>query len=221
VKFASGFATVREELDWSRARQKEQLLSFKLTDDVPEFVVALPADQKELSLSDFVWNAAEAKELELSRKVVAYNERVWKELEHAKPAVGVPDAVEREQVRLTNSYRLLFGRCALAWNPKLQTSAQWHCDSMSKTGNFGHEEEGDPARRTPFDRMKLAGYTAGGGENCAQGASDAKDAHTGWCHSSGHHRTLLMKEVREMATAVTGTYWTQNFGAGAEFLKSL
>lgn len=221
VKFASGFATVREELDWNLARQKEQKLKFKLSDSVPEFVAVMPTDIKEITLAEFAWNAADAAEIAYSHKVVAYNERLWHELEHAKPAPDVPDAGERDQVRITNAYRILLGRRALAWNPKLQASAQGHSDYMSKTGILGHFEEGDEARKTPGDRMKLAGYRLGVGENCSEGRDDAKGAHEGWCGSSGHHRDLLMEDHREMASAVAGRFWTQNFGMGKEFVAKL
>jgi len=119
-------------------------------------------------------------------------------------------------VRVTNRYRALLGRRALAWNPKIQAAAQGHADYMSLTGNFGHFEP-DPARHGPAERLKLAGYPGGGSENCHMGDSGAEGAHLGWTHSSGHHRNLLIESHREMASGIAGPYWCQNFGAGREF----
>ena len=72
-------------------------------------------------------------------------------------------------------------------------------------------------RRSPVDRLRLAGYMGGGSENCSLGDSGAEGAHVGWLHSSGHHRNILFATHREMASAVAGIYWTQNFGGGHEF----
>lgn len=123
---------------------------------------------------------------------------------------------EAEQVEITNEYRRMLGRRVLAWNPKIQDAAQGHSDYMSLTGDFGHFEK-DPARKGPVERLKLAGYTFGGGENCAMGGFGPEGAHSGWTQSSGHHRNLLGPKHREMASAISGPYWTQNFGSGQEY----
>jgi uncharacterized protein YkwD len=133
----------------------------------------------------------------------------------------VPSVAEQEQVRITNRYRRLMGRRAVAWNPRIQVAAQGHSEYMANTGDFGHFEQGDPTRRSPFDRMKLAGYPRGVSENCAMVGGDPQAAHDGWLHSSGHHRNILMAAHREMASANASNYWTQNFGADTSFQKEL
>ena len=59
--------------------------------------------------------------------------------------------------------------------------------------------EKDPARKTPAIALKLAGYTAGGSENCHMRHAGADGAHSGWTQSSGHHRNFLGAD-REMAS---------------------
>ncbi|MHC4847708.1 MAG: CAP domain-containing protein [Planctomycetota bacterium] len=82
---------------------------------------------------------------------------------------------------------------------------------MSRRGYFGHFST-TPGRRTPYDRMRLAGYQYGASENCVMGTSDPKSAHERWCHSSGHHRNLLTAAWTEMGTGHYGSLMTQNFG---------
>jgi uncharacterized protein YkwD len=155
--------------------------------------------------------------------VLAYNESHWTALDSDKEvdAALFPNVAEREQVRITNRYRMLMGRRAVAWNPRVQVAAQGHSEYMANTGDFGHFEQGDPKRHSPFDRMKLAGYPKGASENCAMIGGDPQGAHDGWLHSSGHHRNILMSGHREMASASASNYWTQNFGSDTAFQKEL
>ena len=83
------------------------------------------------------------------------------------------------------------------------------------------ECDDDPERRTPMDRMRKEGYTKGAGENCMRGGGGPEAAHNGWCHSSGHHRNLLYEGHTEMGTALSGSYWVQNFGGGEPYTGNL
>ena len=105
-------------------------------------------------------------------------------------------------------------------NKGIQAAARDHSDYMSRTGDFGHFEP-DPERKTPGDRMRRRGYFWGASENCHMGGGDPMGAHIGWLHSSGHHRNILMEGHREMASGLSGPYWTQNFGAGRDFEAEL
>ncbi|HUR28198.1 MAG TPA: CAP domain-containing protein, partial [Planctomycetota bacterium] len=169
----------------------------------------------------FAWDAQERAALGESERIEARNERLWAALEHAETSDSVPNSDEQRQVRITNAYRRMLGRRALAWNPRLEAAAQGHSDHMANTGDFAHEEQGDPARSTPTDRAKLAGYPSGASENISMGRGDPQSAHEGWTHSSGHHRNLLMQSHREMASAIASSYWTQNFGTDASFQSDL
>jgi hypothetical protein len=224
VELPKAFRAALEELAWCRDRCGERDIAFALPERVPAWVLDLPRDAESLALADFAWNADEAGRIAYSRKVVERNERLWSELDAAKAkdqdALAAPDRAEREQVRITNAYRTMMGRRALAWNPRIQRAAQGHSDYMSRTGDFGHFED-DPARRTPFDRMRLEGYLRGVSENCAMVGGDPEAAHDGWLHSSGHHRNILMDGHREMASAIASLYWTQNFGSDTAFTGEL
>lgn len=210
-------ADVREALDelsWNRAVRPLAKERPALPAEVPAWVEGLDPAAKKVDLATFAWDAKERSALELDRALLELNAKRVKE-KAAKPAAAV-NSEEAKQVEITNEYRRMLGRRVLAWNPKIQDAAQGHSDYMSLTGDFGHFEK-DPARKGPVERLKLAGYTFGGGENCAMGGFGPEGAHSGWTQSSGHHRNLLGPKHREMASAISGPYWTQNFGAGNEY----
>ena len=211
-----------EELNWCRATAKRVGAQLSLPPTLPEWVFHIDLDAKSIDLHHFALTASERDRFERDAKVAAYNERLWAQFEaEAEVAEQVADADEREQVQVTNEYRRMFGRRALAWNPLLQEATQMHSDYMSRTGDFGHYEAGDAARRTPFDRMQLVGYTQGASENCSMGRSGPVDAHLGWLQSSGHHRNILTPSHQEMASGLSGVYWTQNYGTGTSFTSEL
>jgi FHA domain len=126
--------------------------------------------------------------------------------------------VEREQVRVTNLYRIMFGRQPVRIAPKLVLSSRGHCEEMSRLGYFGHFSP-TPGRKTPWERMKLQGYDHGVSENCIQGQTNPMGAHIGWCHSSGHHRNILMPPWTEMGTGHYGSLMTQNYGQAPKWSK--
>jgi hypothetical protein len=141
------------------------------------------------------------------------------EVMEANPTVeGDITEVEREQVRVTNLYRIMFGRWPVRLAPKLVLSSRGHCEEMSKLGYFGHFSP-TPGRKAPWDRMKLQGYDYGVSENCIQGQTSPKGAHDGWCHSSGHHRNILMAPWTEMGTGHYGSLMTQNYGQAPKWSK--
>jgi hypothetical protein len=90
---------------------------------------------------------------------------------------------------------------------------------MSRLGYFGHFSP-TPGRKTPYDRMRLQGYVYGASENCVAGTTDPRSAHQRWCHSSGHHRNILMPPWTEMGTGAHGSLMTQNFGQAPKWSRS-
>lgn len=164
------------------------------------------AAPSELTVQNFYATRAEQALHAWNRELMAAN---------AKVKAGVSDA-EREQVRITNEYRRMMGhRRALRLHEKLVAAARGHSDDMSKLGFFDHFSPVE-GKKTPMDRMLLAGYpNTPCSENINSGAGDPQSAHDGWCHSSGHHRNLLMKDWSEMGSGQSGRYWTQNFGFAA------
>lgn len=158
-----------------------------------------------IGIADFCRTPAERAELEEWRHIVAYNEIVQK-------LVG---SSAREQLQVTNEYRAMFRHRPLALCLSISKASQGHAEEMSQLGYFAHMSP-TPGRRTPFDRMKLAGYDFGVSENIALNDS-APGAHNAWCHSSGHHRNLLNAHHREFGIGVDGRNWVQNFGSGTTY----
>ena len=220
VKLGEGLRQQLANLAWTRACARDAMLDLPAFPIETKFVLSLPAGD-EVGLPEFAWDATERAAIDQSVRIEARNERLWFALERSKPADDVPGEDERRQVRITNAYRRMLGRSALAWNPKIEAAAQGHSNYMANSGNFGHFEKGDPTRLSPMDRMRAVGYTVGVSENISMGRSDPQSAHEGWTHSSGHHRNLLMPDHREMASAIAANYWTQNFGMDSSFLADL
>jgi uncharacterized protein YkwD len=217
------FRAALSEIAWLEAfardpAQKQLELVFALPPEVPAWIEGIDRDADSVDVKTFAWDVKERAQLVHDGQVEAFNARAWTMPQ--SDAACVAHSEEQKQVLVTNEYRRMFGRFVLAWNPKIEAGARGHSDYMANTGDFGHFEK-DPARKTPADRLHLAGYTAGGSENVSMGDSGAEGAHVGWIHSSGHHRNILMPGHREMAAAITSVYWTQNFGGGREFEKDL
>jgi uncharacterized protein YkwD len=222
VKLSSSFRENLEELSWCRARSAEVGLAPALPAELPGWVLLAPPEAKSLDLHEFCWTEGEARQLASDRAVLAYNQVRWdKKSQKDFGEEELAGAEEQLQVQITNEYRRMFGRRALAWNRRLQAAAHGHSSYMAKTGNFGHYEDGDEARKSPFDRMRLVGYNYGVSENCHMGGGSPQGAHEGWCKSSGHHRNILMPGHTEMASAVDGRYWTQNYGTDKEFQSEI
>jgi uncharacterized protein YkwD len=222
VKLASSFREDVEELLWCRERGAELEIFLDLGEDIPAWVLLVPPGEKSIDLHGFAWDEDEARRLANDRAVLAFNVENWRDdaLEELAEE-EFANSEEVRQVEITNEYRRMFGRKVLAWNPKLQASSDGHSDYMAKTGDFGHYEEGDEERHTPFDRMRLVGYNFGISENCHMGGGSPQGAHESWCKSSGHHRNILMAGHTEMASAVNGRYWTQNYGTDKEFRSEI
>jgi len=222
VKLSSSLREALDELRWCQARVEDEPYFLHLPEELPTWVLLLPLEAKTIGLHEFAWDAEEQQHLANDQAVLAYNAGLWaEEAQDALEDEQVAASEEQLQVRITNAYRRMFGRRVLAWNPRLQESSDGHSAYMARTGHFGHYEEGDEERRTPFDRMRLAGYNYGVSENCHRGGGSAQGAHEGWCKSSGHHRNLLSAGHTEMASAVDSGYWTQNFGTDKDYRSEI
>jgi len=219
-------AKVLVELTWLRRRAWHVDDRLPLPASLPSWLEGLPHDQGEVTVANFGWSLDEARQLARDRAVAVRNDSAWASSDDSKAspsrngtqgaAVAPPSRVERDQVLLTNAYRALMGRSALAWHGSLHSAARGHSEYMNTTGLFGHDEV-HAATRTPFDRMCAVGYVRGISENCHKGSGDAEGPHRGWMRSSGHHRNLLSTGHKEMASGVAGGYWTQNFGLDTAF----
>ena len=151
------------------------------------------------------------------RQLLGYSARV---MDHNRQLQSEASKTERQQVLVTNEYRLMMGSRAVMLNPNLLEAARGHSRDMVLKGYFAHEAP-DPERRTPRLRVLLAGYKGECSENICRGTSSPVKAHDRWIHSSGHHRNLLRPHWYELGSGNVGSYWTQNFGSRGKSLDKL
>jgi len=211
--------TLLQELEWLRGLPRDDYFRPLWPADFPTWLGALDPRHASVNLRNFAWNLNERQRHRRAAAIRTRNEALWAAATDATDP-GTPDAEECEQVRATNEYRAMFGVMPYAWNRQLQLAAQGHSDYMARTGHFGHFED-SIERRTHVDRFKQAGYPQGGSENCHFGRVGARAAHAAWVSSSGHHRNILNGLYREMASAYSDIYWTQNFGTDSSFEDEL
>jgi uncharacterized protein YkwD len=107
-----------------------------------------------------------------------------------KPKPPVPNGSKEAQVlQLTNRERAKAGCGPLRTNSALTRAADAHATDMVVHHYFDHTSQDG---RSPFDRMKSAGFTGGSmAENIAVGYSSAAAIVEGWMNSEGHRRNIL------------------------------
>lgn len=154
------------------------------------------------------------------KALISLNREVMESNEKFPSGEGHTDADGREQVRITNEYRIMFGRVALKLNDKLFWGAKHHsrwCVEQNG-GQIAHDSPGGPRGNNPGERMRYEGYTAGGGENIHMNSAGptAASSHSAWCSSSGHHRNILHPAWRVLGSGKFGHIWTQKFGGKDE-----
>lgn len=216
VKLKAAFRTALDDLLWTYGKVRELDSTAKLPEGLPSWIRGVDPSAEVVGIDTFAWSAEEAEALATDRRILRYNELVAAQVQQAKEGVEDderPAAIEVDQVRVTNDYRRLLGHPVLAWDRRIQKAVRWHCDYMDRRGTLTHFQEDVPGMRTPGERMRKAGYERGNAENVAGGQSGPEDVHRSWSHSPGHHRNLLARGHRAMATGKSGRYWTQNFGA--------
>lgn len=199
VRVPSSLRVDLERLDWAAGVSERLGRNEAAKLARVDWARALPSGEM-VSVVDYCRTTAEREELVTWARVEAYNTIVGKQM----------TAAQRDLLRLTNDYRAMFRHRPLAGVPTLGVAAQGHADEMSRLGYFSHTSP-TPGRRSPFDRMQLAGYAGGASENIAlvDGAQGAIEA---WRRSSGHHRNMLAAGHTELGCGGNGRYWVQNFG---------
>ena len=96
---------------------------------------------------------------------------------------------EAQVLQLTNNERAKAGCGPLRTNSALTKAADLHATDMVVHHYFDHNSQDG---RSPFDRMKAAGFKGGSmAENIAVGYSTAAAVVDGWMHSEGHRRNIL------------------------------
>lgn len=131
---------------------------------------------------------------------------------------GASSSSEEAQVlALTNAERAKNGCGPLAANSTLAAVARAHSKDMATNRFFDHNSQDG---RTPFDRMKAAGYSYSmAAENIAAGQQNPSAVVTAWMNSAGHRANILNCKLTQLGVGVYrlsgspyGVYWTQDFG---------
>jgi uncharacterized protein YkwD len=140
------------------------------------------------------------------------------------PEHGVkPTALEAQQARITNDYRMLMGRAALPFDTRLVHSARAHSEEMVRLNYFAH---GSPvaAHDTLEKRFALEGlHPLALGENIAYGSGSygtPEGTQDLFYHSAGHHQNLLRRgwthfgigrALKNDPTYGAEGWWTQDY----------
>lgn len=179
--------------------------------DTLDGLLHLPSGADGVTVKNFAASADERARIDESLAWIKMNEA----------DVGITTKNELDEIRITNEYRMMMGRHALRVHPLLVKSARGHSQDMSRLGFFAHENPFEEAKRTPWDRMKLAGFIGGGGSENLAVSGGPSSAHNSWLHSSGHHRNLLSGGWRVFGVGNDGSNWTQNFASSADDMNQL
>lgn len=122
-------------------------------------------------------------------------------------------AAEDEVVRLTNLERQKAGCAPLRVDERLRQAARAHSDDMAAKGYFDHTSADG---RSPWDRIKAAGYQQPGAENIARGQRTPAAVVEAWMNSPGHRANILNCRLKAIGVGVNlgagGPWWTQDFG---------
>lgn len=132
----------------------------------------------------------------------------------ADPVVPTSGRFAAQVLALTNSARREAGCKPLAENAKLAAAAQAHSEDMAEKDYFAHDSRDG---RSPFDRIKDAGYSFGAAaENIAMGQQTPAAVMDAWMDSSGHRANILNCTYTQLgvgyAAGSGSPYWTQDFG---------
>ena len=126
------------------------------------------------------------------------------------------DPEEYANVVATNEYRRTLLLKPFEIDERVVVAARGHSQEMKDLGYFGHDSPTDKLR-TPSDRVRVAGYGGGAGENCYAGGGGGRGAFEGWYHSPGHHRGMVSGGPHlGVGADTTHSLWTQNF-AGTDW----
>lgn len=106
----------------------------------------------------------------------------------------------------------------LEMHPILRQTARGHAEDMAQNDYFDHDSLDG---RSPFDRMKAAGYTySKAGENIAAGSPTAEATMQQWMNSPGHCQNIMDGGFVHIGVGYAhsdthqyGHLWVQNFGA--------
>jgi len=132
-----------------------------------------------------------------------------------KQSTQTSNGAVRQILQLVNQERVKAGLSPLTLNPKLTSAAQGYSEQMARTGIYAHTGADGTS---PGDRIKRAGYNASTwAENIHHRTGSPETIMADWMKSPGHRANILNPDLKEIGIGIdsTGSYWTQNFGAGS------
>jgi uncharacterized protein YkwD len=141
------------------------------------------------------------------RRIEAYNARAQKFMSSG----------ELLNAQFVNAYREYLGILPYELDPRLVDAARTHTQEMVSLKYFAHESP-VPANKTPWDRIKIAGYKGGSGENIAKGTSTGDGAFWMWFDSPPHHQNMASLTHTGLGVGNQGATWTQDMGAGKRMM---
>jgi uncharacterized protein YkwD len=123
-------------------------------------------------------------------------------------------AAAAQVAKLTNAQRTQHGCAPLRVDARLAGAAQAHSADMDHRHYFDHDT---PDGKTPWDRIKAAGYSQPGAENIAMGQPTPAAVVDAWMNSPGHRANILNCDLKAIGVGVQydtggGPWWTQDFG---------
>ena len=139
------------------------------------------------------------------------------------PAALAYDNEELQFLTLINNYRTSNGLPALTLSYSLSSASAGHSCDMANQNYFSHNSLDG---RTPWDRIRAAGYTYNTwlGENIAAGQTDAVTVFNAWRNSPSHNANMLSSNYLAIGIdrcynggSQYGWYWTTDFGGVAEY----
>ena len=141
------------------------------------------------------------------RRIEAYNQQL----------ASLAGPAELENIRFVNAYRESLGTLPMEIDARLMQSARRHSKEMVDLGYFEHDSP-TPSQKTPFQRMKNAGYRGGYAENIAEGVASGKAAFWMWFESPPHHKNMVHAKNTAIGVGRWGDKWTQNFGTAGRLM---
>jgi len=126
----------------------------------------------------------------------------------------IPTDNEQQAMDGINALRKQLGLSQLTLNKRLALAARQHAEYIRTSGDASHVG-GNPAGRTPRDRVNKVGYRAGTiGENLAayrQGYSPTAILYA-WYYSPSHKEAMIDPRWRVMGIGDSGVAWVVLFG---------
>lgn len=136
------------------------------------------------------------------RRIEAYNRSVQ----------SCMSAGELANLQCVNAYREYLGVLPYEIDSRLVSAARGHSQEMVDLKYFAHESP-VAANKTPWDRIRNAGYPRGTGENIAYGPTDAEQVFWMWFNSPPHHQNMASISQTAIGIGQVGNHWTQDMGS--------